>query len=184
MRFPQRVTVDEQIARADAEGWNYGGDMSTEGEVLDLLYSLVRVQRPEVCVETGTYHGHGTLAIAKALDKNERGHLWTVENYDLYEYAGHDRVTHVYADSVVWSDQLDTNAPEEAVDFAFVDCGEPDGRLEVFRNMLKHMRKGGLIAVHDTRFYDDQFLDALNAATGFPGFTFPALNGLTIWRIK
>ena len=54
--------------------------MRTEGEVLDLIYALVCIEKPEVCVETGTYHGHGTRAIMEGLESNGKGHLWTVEN--------------------------------------------------------------------------------------------------------
>ena len=48
MEYPHAATVDEQVARAKSEGWNYRGDMATEGEVLDLIFALVRCEKPDV----------------------------------------------------------------------------------------------------------------------------------------
>ena len=61
--------------------------MATEGEVLDLIYALVCIEKPEVCVETGTYHGHGTRAIMEGLESNGKGHLWTVEETKAFNHA-------------------------------------------------------------------------------------------------
>ena len=44
------------------------------------LYSLVRMQRPTTLVELGTGHGVSALWMAHALQENETGHLWTVDN--------------------------------------------------------------------------------------------------------
>ena len=183
MEFPHRRTVDEQVARAEAEGWRYRGDMATEGEVLDLIYALVCIEKPEVCVETGTYHGHGTRAIMEGLESNGKGHLWTVENDKEMVYAPQDRVTYNFADSVEWS----ANEAPDGIDFAFVDCGPPEVRVEVFKNLLPKMNVGKLILVHDTDFYEHQYLDALREAAYMNGgdemLHFPALNGVTAWRI-
>jgi len=40
-----------------------------------LLYDLVRLTAPELCIETGSYAGYSTLCIAQALEDNGRGHL-------------------------------------------------------------------------------------------------------------
>ena len=183
MDFPHRRTVDEQVARAEAEGWRYDGSMRTEGEVLDLIYALVCVEKPEVCVETGTYQAHGTEAISRAIDSNGKGHLWTVEQDPIFEYAPHKNVTFIQADSVEWS----ANEAPDGIDFAFVDCGEPAVRIEVFKNLLPKMKPGKLILVHDTVFHDDPFIEALRDAAYMNGgdqmLHLPALNGLAVWRI-
>ena len=179
MDFPQRRTVDEQKARAEAEGWGYDGTMRTEREVLDLLYTLVCVEKPEVCVETGTYQAHGTEAIARALDANDKGHLWTVEKDSVFEYSPHDRIDFVRGDSVEWS----ASSAPDGIDFAFTDCGPPDIRIEVARNLWPSIRTGGLLLCHDTTFYDKQFLLGLENAVGQrASIVFEALNGLAIWR--
>lgn len=179
MDFPHRRTVDEQVARAEAEGWRYRGDMATEGEVLDLIYALVCIEKPEVCVETGTYHGHGTRAIMEGLESNGKGHLWTVENDKEMVYAPQDRVTYNFADSVEWS----ANEAPDGIDFAFVDCGEPAIRVEVARNLWPKLNPGKLMLVHDVTFYEDEFLHALEDVAGQRApVVFKALNGLAVWR--
>jgi predicted O-methyltransferase YrrM len=42
-----------------------------------LLYFLVRMLRPDVVVETGVAAGWSTAAILGAMERNERGHLWS-----------------------------------------------------------------------------------------------------------
>jgi predicted O-methyltransferase YrrM len=173
-----RTTPDEQLKRAKAEGWIYSGDMATEGEVLGLIHALVRISKPEVCVETGTYTGQGTLAIQQGLHDNNKGHLWTVEKED-HQYPELDRVTFIKADSVEWTKV----EPLSNIDFAFVDCGPPEIRVQAFANLLPKMNEGGLILVHDTNFYESTFLEALSNAYGCPPtFQFPALNGVVGWQ--
>ena len=178
-----QATPDEQLARAKAEGWQYEGDMRTEGEVLDLLYSLARILKPEVAVETGTYAGHGTKAIATALEANGKGHLWTVESdpelTPKYAEMELDRTTFVNDDSVRWSAY---ESPEQ-IDFAFVDCAEqPKDRVSVFANLLPKIRQGGMILAHDTHFLlKEEYLDKLIVLAGPPSLLLPALNGIAIW---
>lgn len=176
-----QVTPDEQLARAKAEGWAYTGDMRTEGEVLDLLYSLARILKPEVAVETGTYQGHGTKAIATALEANGKGHLWTVESdTDLVEaYTEMDRTTFVNDDSVRWSAY---ESPEQ-IDFAFVDCAEqPKDRVSVFANLLPKISQGGMILAHDTEFLlREDYLNKMIVLAGPPSLHLPALNGVSVW---
>jgi predicted O-methyltransferase YrrM len=212
MGIEQAFTVEQQVARAKAENWAYRGDMATEDEVLQLIASLVRVAKREVCVETGTYHGHGAQMIAHALDMNERGHLWTVEaNEVFFPYREHPRVTYVKGESLTWvtagrtvklmsgeevtweeAIERQLTVPDvgisqtfcpEAIDLAFVDCGEPEHRIEVFSAILEKMNEGGLVIVHDTHFYESDFLEQLCTRFGAPpAIHFPALNGVSVWR--
>jgi predicted O-methyltransferase YrrM len=173
-----RTTPDQQLERAKAEGWIYSGDMATEGEVLDLIHALIRISKPEVCVETGTYTGQGTLAIQAGLVNNNKGTLLTVEK-EPHQYPPLDRVTFIHADSVEWT----KNEAPDNIDFAFVDCGPPEIRVQAFANLLPKMAPDGLILVHDTNFYESTFVEALSDAYGCPPtFQFPALNGVVGWQ--
>lgn len=181
MDISPRTTVDAQIERAKKEGWVYRGDMATEGEVLDLLYSLVRITKPEIVVETGTYHGHGAQTLATALNANEKGTLYTVEQDEalVNAFIQVPRVNYICADSIKWSAE---EAPSP-IDLAFVDCGAPGDRIQVFKNLLPKMAPDGVILVHDTAFYESGFLEALSMAYGCPpNFNFPALNGVVGWQ--
>lgn len=176
-----RTSPAEQKKRADAEGWAYAGDMATEGEVLQVLFALVRVEKPEICVETGTYQGHGTKAISDALEMNERGHLWTIEQDEAYEYASRDNVTYVQGDSVEWA----ANEAPDFIDLAFIDCGPPEIRIQALANIFPKVKDDGLLVVHDVSFYEDRFLAELEDSIGQQAdIVFPALNGMAIWRKK
>jgi predicted O-methyltransferase YrrM len=173
-----RTTSAQQLERAKAEGWIYYGDMATEGEVLGLIHALVRISKPEICVETGTYTGQGTLAIQTGLHDNNKGSLLTIEKEE-HEYPPLDRVTFICADSVEWTKD---EAPDN-IDFAFVDCGPPDVRIKAFTNLLPKMAPDGIIMVHDSSFYESKFLEQLTMAYGCPpNFNFPALNGIVGWQ--
>jgi predicted O-methyltransferase YrrM len=174
-----RTTVEKQLERSKSEGWIYRGDMATEGEVLELIHAIIRITKPEICVETGTYHAHGTQAIANGLQMNGKGKVWTVEAHDDYEYSPHDFVEFIQADSVEWT----ANEAPKNIDFAFVDCGPPDVRIKAFTNLLPKMAPDGIIMVHDTAFYESKFLEQLSMAYGCPpNFNFPALNGVVGWQ--
>lgn len=172
-----RATVDpiaKQVRRAQEEGWTYSGDMSTEGEVIDLLYALARIMKPAIAVETGTYNGHGTIALSEALKVNGRGHLWTIEKED-YTYPPMDKVTFIHGDSTDWT-------PPSPIDFAWVDCGPPEVRIKAFELLLPKLAKKHVIAAHDTWFYTDEFKDALSKAYGrAPDLDLKALNGVVVW---
>jgi predicted O-methyltransferase YrrM len=173
-----RTTPDRQVARAKAEGWTYDGSQATEWEVLELIHGLIRVVKPSIVVETGTFSGMGAQAIAAALARNQAGHLWTIEINDN-EYPPTERVTFVRGDSVEWS----KDGCPDSIDMAWVDCGPPDVRIEVFGNLLAKMKPGGLILCHDLWFYEESFYEALCAAAGKPAaLRFPALNGVGIWE--
>jgi len=59
--------------------WSAPDDWATETEVTRLLAELVRALKPDLVVETGTYHGHTARAIGEALRAVGRGRLVTLE---------------------------------------------------------------------------------------------------------
>lgn len=44
-----------------------------------ILYVLIRLYRPERCLETGVFYGGNTTFILKALDKNQQGELISID---------------------------------------------------------------------------------------------------------
>lgn len=176
-----QYTVEDQHRRAEEEGWGWNGDMKTESELIDLIYSLIRVTKPDIAVETGTYRGHGTQAISKALEANARGHLWTVELDPPGDYPKTERTTFVTANSIEWSAK---DAPA-GINFAFVDCSSDyRDRVKVFANLWSRMTPGGIICVHDIYFLDGNFLGDLSEAAGRePNLLLEALNGFALWTV-
>jgi hypothetical protein len=68
--WPAKMEVELDLAGVD------------EGSAA-LLHGVVRAIQPDVCIETGTHKGRSTQAIASALVRNERGHLWTLDLVDF-----------------------------------------------------------------------------------------------------
>jgi predicted O-methyltransferase YrrM len=79
---------------------------STEYEYLNLIHALVLAAKPLLVLETGTFRGYGTLALASALHSNGLGELITVdqggcsEAKTLLQKYGMDMVRFVQSDSV------------------------------------------------------------------------------------
>lgn len=127
---------------------------STELEYLELLSALVRCTKPRRILETGTYLGHGTLALARAARDNGLGKVVSIERdaavvsavRDLLDRQGLDRVQLVLYQSLGYLD-----AADEPFDFAFLDsclslrAKELDHLLD--RRLLT---PGAVVAIHDT----------------------------------
>ena len=57
----------------DKGTWTKKENWSTEDEVYEFIYGMVRAVKPHVCVESGTFQGDGSVAIAEALIENNNG---------------------------------------------------------------------------------------------------------------
>lgn len=124
------------------------------------LYSLIRYNKYQSIVETGTCHGNSSAWIAGALkDNNIPGLLTTydilVENpnpNDLWQRLGlSDRIR--FVNDTIWADVF--KVPEE-IDLAFVDSQHN------YETILKEMdiiwprvRRGGLVIFHDYTLYPE-----------------------------
>jgi predicted O-methyltransferase YrrM len=159
--------------------WAYDGSRSTEREVAEFLAGLVRVAKPAVVVETGTFKGTTAVRLSDALKANEYGHLWTLENEpelaSRYAEMELERTTFVDADSLTWE-------PPAPIDLAFIDCGEPEHRAAVVERFRQGIAAGGFLALHDHVFYPE--LEAMAGdVLGPAALRLPAVNGLLIWQI-
>lgn len=133
--------------------WWHSDDDDSDGceyEVRSILHGLIRGLQPRVVVETGTAAGATARVIDHALFMNGHGHLWTIEN-DPVKAA---RATEVFADTmrvtVVAGDSLAWTPPAVPVDFAWIDSGPADVRMQEIANWADLFSKGAVIAVHDT----------------------------------
>jgi predicted O-methyltransferase YrrM len=127
---------------------------STEIEYLQLLHALICCLKPGRVLETGTWNGHSTVAIASALRKNCFGHLVSVEadaaaaqkaRDRLCDRGLHNAVVHTSRSIDFLKDVTDR------FDFAFLDSDltirVQELRLCVDRGLLT---RGALVAIHDT----------------------------------
>jgi predicted O-methyltransferase YrrM len=119
---------------------------STEIEVTEMVYGLVRGLQPEIVVETGAAWGQTSEAIGQALQRNTHGRLHSIEpdeervKYTRKRCAGLPVTVHQCK-------SLDFEPPGE-VAFAFFDSLH-ELRVPEFRLYYPHLIKGSIVAFHD-----------------------------------
>lgn len=135
----------------------YGpGCMSNEEA--EFIYALVRIVKPKLALETGCEGGLTTVAIARALENNGLGTLYTVEHDDrwiahtranLLSHKLTPRVLLAKSDSLAFIHACDR--AETAFDFALLDSSIPT-RLQEFDALMHNdlLSPGAWIALHDT----------------------------------
>lgn len=127
--------------------WTSTDGDSTEVEVSDLAYGLVRTLQPNFCIETGAGWGQTTRRIGQALMLNGHGHLVALEtDRERVDHAA-DRcaglpVKVLPFDSMDWS-------PDELIDFAWLDSLY-ELRVPEFTRYRPRMRAGTVVCFHDT----------------------------------
>lgn len=143
------------------ERWRCYDGMATEVEVLQFLYALVRMLKPKVCIETGTYLGYGSYHIGRALyDNEEGGRLYTAEPdvnlchkaRGMLDAGGLKDVVQVLCTAGV--KMIDGLITGRKVDFAFLDSNL-DTRIEEMHCLKRGLAPSAVIAVHDSNTFHD-----------------------------
>ncbi|HEX7447626.1 MAG TPA: class I SAM-dependent methyltransferase [Pirellulales bacterium] len=163
------------------------GDGTTEVEYLNLLNALVMACKPETVLETGSYRGMGTLALAAALASNGFGKLYSIDlqppdllRQNLERYGLVDRVEVVATHSITFC----ANWTGAEFDFAFFDSDVHCRARE--HDILRRRGKlapGAICVFHDTsaiRHGVDTSFDYIRYTEAAPGLTLPLSRGLKI----
>lgn len=125
---------------------------STEFEFLNLIHAFVLATKPAIALETGTFTGMGTVAIAKALNWNGFGKLTTVdvekcqEARDCIERTGlSHHVEFVQSDSLKYCSEYDG----KPFNLVFIDSGAE--RLAETNMLIKRekLAPSAVIILHD-----------------------------------
>lgn len=132
------------------ELWKMYDSMSAEVEVLDFLKSLVVALKPNLVVETGTFMGVSTLAIAEGLKQNGFGRVITVE-FDPKVLA--EAKKRIDASGLAsWIDARNHSSLDLKVD-GMIDLLFSDSDINVredeVRRLLPQISPHGLILIHD-----------------------------------
>ena len=140
-----------QALEAESIASIHGAQMLSGKMVIKLLKFFIRLQRPKICVDVGTYTGLSALAIAEATPENTRvftldkkgqvGHQTALKNIQKSPFG--------YKVKFCTSNAKDDimNLPD-AIDFAFIDADKKNTRL-YFDLLFKKLRSGGLMVVDD-----------------------------------
>lgn len=132
------------------ERWSSTDGDSTEIEVSDLAFGLVRALQPMFCVETGSGFGQTSKRIADALEANGQGRLVTIEpdtdratvtRLTLGGFMA-DLADVVEGESLSWT-------PSEIIEFAWLDSYY-EFRVPEFMRYRAWMRPGTIVCFHDS----------------------------------
>lgn len=155
--FPLQVEskLHPHVPRERAHLFHSWHDGTTEREYLALLQALICVLKPASILETGTYYGVGTLAIARAIKTNGFGRLVSVDNKPECIREGRSMVHQEGVANVVDFAESDSieflKITNRKFDFAFFDtllsmrCKEFSTCME--RGLLEPRT---VVAFHDT----------------------------------
>jgi predicted O-methyltransferase YrrM len=159
-----------------------------ELEVGAMLYALVRLMKPEVCIETGLFIGDSAVWIGKALQDNGRGHLHTCD-VDINRIepgrarlAGLPVTVHKMAGY-----QLLGEWQDKQIDFVHIDSGDPGVRQQELMMLDTHnLSPLGIVAWHDacrnpTGNYENMY-EAFASARDWPHLVFPSLVGMAVFQ--
>lgn len=130
--------------------WSAPDKDATEIEVTAFIAALVRLLKPAVVVETGTYRGHTTSAIAEALAANTTGRITSYETDRERSVGAYIALReHVDAGRVTLINETLTaqNCPRH-VELAFLDSAMNTRQADM-NTVWPNVTPGGIALVHD-----------------------------------
>lgn len=157
--------------------------MSAEFETLEWLAATVRLLKPALVIDTGSYEGWSATFMGRALRQNGYGRLVTLEVVpELHERTAKRLLENGLSDicEARLQSSLDYE-PSEKVGFLFSDSAYAVRPLELKR-YLPLMSPNGMIAVHDTR-NNDSFRAELLKVEGWRWLEAPTPRGLIVGQV-
>lgn len=134
-------------------------DAGTEVEVSEFLYSLVRILKPDLILETGTHIGVSAAYMGQALHDNRNGMIMTFEIIPQHAKAAVELMKDLEIQSHVQCWLLDAQKypcdredypikTSGGIDLLFLDS-EPQLRFDEFNKFWPYVKPGGFILIHD-----------------------------------
>lgn len=142
-----------------------------------ILHALILSLKPEVIVESGCYRAFSTCWMAKALQENNKGRLYTIDNWSLQEHVERygDPRAHAVANMEAcgvreWIEILDGDSREvqwpAKVDFCYID-GWHSYQAASFEFHEASQRGASVIALDDTENCVGPRMFAENVSIGY-----------------
>lgn len=159
-------------------------DIGVADEVGDLLYALIRVLKPQVCLETGTNVGDSAQRIGQALRDNGFGHLHTCDIDERHVEAGRKRFIGlpITVHQTTGRNLIQSCPPP--FDFVFIDSGSPDERRDELMLLDVHnISPLGIVAWHDACVAYERMYDAFAPARDWPHLVIPTdMTGIAVFQ--
>ena len=135
------------------EGTEYGvGVHAEEGE---FLYSLIKIIRPKLVLETGTNVGISGRYIALGLADNGGGVLDTIEHDGEIAKQARLKIKAPGVTVNVLNMSTSEFVPTEQYDMMFFDS-DPKDRFADMDRMFDHLNPGGIVGVHDQKNVENE----------------------------
>ncbi len=168
------------------ELYSMNSRIGSEIEVSHFLQSIVNVIKPHFVIETGTYQGDGTIALAEGLRKNRFGHMVSIE-VDPQLAAIAAKRTSGYPVEIICKNSLQY-VPTEQIDLLFLDS-KRILRKDEFMHFIPYLHKKSLIIWHDSSYrkQNHAVFDAVNElyAQGIiDRLLLPTPRGITLSMLK
>jgi len=134
------------------------GADETPCEIGELIFSLVRLERPAVVVEIGSHQGITSAWIMAALDELYCGHLYAYEVNESHRQKWRDNMKSLWPDggapgSVHHENILDSECPIYA-DLAFIDLHPKSLYVAAYEKL--EIPKGGIVLAHDLTLHGEK----------------------------
>jgi len=155
--------------------------MASEMEVSDFMYSLIRLLKPGIVLETGCYTGVTTLRMARALKTNRYGRMATCDvRENLVAEINHASRRRSLPLEAFSESGVELISRFDAIDLAFIDSGG-DRQEEVSRVRAK-MNRFGVIALHDTAPHHPE--SRIQNSIDLPWLYMNTPRGLTLFQVR
>jgi hypothetical protein len=175
-----------RVGLASYRGWNDG-----DHDFARAIWCLVAHSRPERVVETGVAHGLTSRVILEGMNRNEQGHLWSVD-LPAVDSSLHDEIGMAVPASLRSRWTYVAGTSRQRLPGVLSDVGQLDifvhDSLHTRRNTgfelraaWAALRHGGAVVVDD--IHRNTAFRALVAETGPPWFTARHALGPGMWGV-
>lgn len=127
--------------------WKKRENWSSEVELYEFIFGLVRSVKPKMCLELGTFKGEATTSISLALAANEEG--GKVITLDIKDFGQHEELR-AFSNCEVIIGRSPHNIPKNIYDFVFIDSEHSYNQVLLeLRTVDKMTESGAYILLHD-----------------------------------
>jgi len=191
LAIPDRQPIPEKtpvpVNGRPARLWSMFDGNTAESEVLDLMLALTRLVKPNHVIETGTWLGLMSCAIARGLVANGFGDLTTLEIDPAVHQAACATIAKSGVGAVVDARCVSSMefTPDHTYDMAVFDS-ETHLRLDEFRRFRPWLKDGALVIFHDTAPHHQWVIAGIVTLLregAVHGVNFPTPRGVFVGRV-
>ncbi len=177
MKQYAKLPAPREKSRYDQIPWH-----GVEQEVGALLYGLVRMVKPKICVETGLLVGDSAEWIGRALrDNKEGGKLITCDIDETRIQPARQRFGDLPIDVVLKAGQ-DVLASFPVMDFVHIDSGDANVREQELMSLGDHnISPGGIVCWHDACVACENLYESFATVRDWPHLVLPSIVGFAVF---